>query len=189
MNHPHPPQDLPTPLALWLIGMSGSGKTTLATALYRQLKPRLPNLVLLDGDTIREVLGQEGHALEGRARQAERLSRLTKFLTDQNLHVIAAVLSIFPDWQHWNRKNIPGYFQIYLQTPLIILEKRDSKGLYRAAREGREQNVVGIDIEFPEPIANDLTLDTSTSDELELKTERILKALAKDSKFSNIFEN
>jgi adenylylsulfate kinase len=76
------------------------------------------------------------------------------------------VLSIFPEWQAWNRANIPDYSEVYLRVPLDVLAKRDRKNLYAPAMEGRVRNVVGVDIPFPEPAHADLVLDNSrdTSD-------------------------
>jgi len=94
-------------MVTWMIGLSRAGKTTLSKLLYDRLKPHVNNLVLLDGDIIRELFRNDvDHTIEGRRKNAERLSHLSKFLSDQNIHVIAAVLSIFPEWQAWNRKNI-----------------------------------------------------------------------------------
>ena len=147
-------------MVTWMIGLSRAGKTTLSKLLYEKLKKQVNNLVLLDGDAVRELFGNDvDHTIEGRRRNAERLSHLSKFLSDQNIHVIAAVLSIFPMWQEWNRDNIINYQEIYIKVPLDILEKRDGNNLYSHAKSGKIKNVVGIDIPFPEPKNPDLIIE------------------------------
>jgi adenylylsulfate kinase len=101
------------------------------------------------------------HTIEGRRKNAERLSHLSKFLSDQNIHVIAAVLSIFPEWQAWNRKNIIAYQEIYIKASIDVLEKRDINNLYFQAKSGKIKNVVGIDIPFPEPENPDLVIENN----------------------------
>jgi adenylylsulfate kinase-like enzyme len=146
-------------MILWFIGMSGSGKSTLAEALYGRLKPRIPNLVYLDGDAFRDIFRNDvDHTVDGRRKNAERISHFCRVLDDQNIHVIAAVLSIFPEWQRWNRETFTEYREVFLDVPLDELERRDTKGLYSGAREGRIPNVVGFDIAFPRPAAPDLIL-------------------------------
>lgn len=149
-------------MVLWFIGMAQSGKTTLSRMVYERLKPSVPNLVLLDGDVMRDVFGGSvGHSVEEREINARRLSALSHFLAGQDIHVIAAVLSIFPDWQKWNRTHIQDYSEVYLNVPLDILKKRDTKNLYARADRGELENVVGIDIPFPEPRHPDLVIDNS----------------------------
>jgi len=144
------------------MGLSRAGKTTLSKLLYDKLKQRVNNLVLLDGDVIRELFGNDvDHSIEGRRKNAERLSHLSKFLADQNIHVIAAVLSIFPEWQAWNRENIVDYKEVYIKASIDALEKRDDNNLYSQAKAGKIINVVGIDIPFPEPIKPDLVIENS----------------------------
>lgn len=150
-------------MIVWFIGLSDSGKTTLAEGLYKRLKPAHSNLVLLDGDSMREMFGNDiDYSVEGRHKNAERISRLCRFLDMQNIHTIAAVLSIFPEWQAWNRKNFSSYFEIFLDIPLEELKARDTKGLYSEAEAGRIHNVVGIDIPFPRPANADLRIDLAT---------------------------
>lgn len=143
----------------WFIGMSGSGKTTLAHALYNRLKPETRHLVLLDGDDFRDIFRNDvDHTVEGRRKNAERISHFCKVMDAQGIHVVAAVLSIFPEWQRWNRETFSTYFEVFLDVPMEILKKRDTKGLYTKAAAGEMPNVVGVDIPFPTPAGADLTL-------------------------------
>lgn len=146
-------------MIVWFIGLSGSGKTTLARLLVERLRRDAPNVALVDGDVLREVWGDSpGHDVEGRRVNARRLSHLCRFLDSQEIHAVAAVLSIFPEWQAWNREHFSRYFEVFLDTPMETVEARDSKGLYRAARNGAIRNVVGVDIPFPRPTDPDLVL-------------------------------
>ena len=147
-------------MVIWLIGLSGSGKTTIANLLFKRLKKKYINIVHLDGDQVRKIYGEKiGHITKDRYKNAERLSRLSKFLSDQKIHVIASVLSNFPEWQKWNKKNIKNYFQIYLKVSLKTLIKRDNKKLYKKNIKGNRKNIVGVDIKFIEPINSDLIIE------------------------------
>ncbi len=149
-------------MVLWFIGLSGSGKTTLGREVYQRIRSRVSNIVFLDGDVLREVFGHDvDHTVEGRRKNAERISRLSKMLSNQGLHVIAAVLSIFPEWQSWNRQNLNHYAEVYLKVNMDTLKARDPKGLYARAYAGKEKNVVGVDIPFPEPLEPTLTIDNN----------------------------
>ena len=159
----------------WFIGMSGSGKSTLAAALHARLKPSVRHLVYLDGDAFREVFqGDVDHTIAGRRRNAERISGFCKVLDGQGIHVIAAVLSIFPEWQRWNRETFSRYFEVFCDIPMTTLKARDPKGLYG----GTDADVVGIDIPFPRPPAADLVIDLALQQRgVEACVESILAAM------------
>jgi adenylylsulfate kinase-like enzyme len=164
-------------MVLWIIGLSGAGKTTLANEVVARLRKNDLKVVLLDGDIIRNLFKNDvDHTIEGRRRNAERISVLSKFLADEGIHIVAAVLSIFPEWQDWNRKNIPDYTEVYLKVSLDTLVKREIKNLYKEALKGELKNVVGVDIPFPEPLQADLTIDNeSDRGDMGEFVDRILK--------------
>ena len=149
-------------LIIWLIGMSGSGKTTLGRKLYEARKSENKCTVFLDGDHVRDMLKNDvDHSIEGRYKNAERISHMCKYFDDEGIDVVAAVLSIFPEWQAWNRENFSEYFEIFLDVPMNILVQRDPKGLYKQAAAGELQNFVGFDIKFPKPENSDLIVSAS----------------------------
>lgn len=166
-------------MVIWLIGMSGSGKTTLGRRLHDHYKKSHQNMVFLDGDILREVWGDSlGHSIEARRINAHRISHLSQMLDKQGIHVVAAVLSIFPEWQQWNRENLSQYYEIYLDVPMEVLERRDTKGLYSKARNGDLKEVVGVDIPFPNPAAPNITLnDWDESSTIDATVDKLLSAI------------
>ncbi len=150
---------------IWLVGLSGAGKTTLGRELALQWRAVEPNTAFLDGDELRLMFsrddGLDPYSLEGRRRNAERMTGLCELLDRQGINVVCCILSIFPDMREGNRRRFSRYFEIFMHAPLATLEERDVKGLYAAARSGNLANVVGIDIPFEPPRNPDLVIDTS----------------------------
>jgi len=80
-------------MVIWITGLSASGKTTLSRAFERKYKSNLPNMVLLDGDVIRQLYGNDlGYAEADRAVQIKRLHTLASFLEEQSIVVLVAAL-------------------------------------------------------------------------------------------------
>jgi len=162
---------------IFITGLSGAGKTSVGALLYNRLKENLPNLVLFDGDEIRQVFDNQDYSAEGRRKYAESARNLLKLLTSQNINIICCVVGMMDSVRDWNRANIPNYFEIYLKVPLDILIKRDQKNLYSRALKGELSNVVGIDIEAEEPKSPDMLIDNDGSERIEEIVDRIIDAL------------
>lgn len=165
-------------MVIWLIGMSGAGKSVIGHEVYKQLKKKHKNLIFLDGDSFRAILGDDlGHDLSDRRRNADRFCRMCKFMDDQGIHVVAAILSIFPESREWNRKNYSDYFEVFIDVSFEELVRRDSKGLYKKALNGEIKNVVGVDIEFIPPKAH-LTIRNEGDESIEKIANQIINRLA-----------
>lgn len=164
-------------MIVWLIGLSASGKTTVAKEMLKILSSTDEKWVLLDGDAVRSLYKDDlGHDLSGRRENSNRLRNLCSFFDSQNINVLACVLSVFPDHQLENRKKFQNYKQVYLKASLSILESRDNKNLYKSAKEGLVDNVVGVQIPFPEPVQSDVTVEVESKKPNEI-AEIILLAL------------
>jgi adenylylsulfate kinase len=151
-------------MVVWIIGLSGTGKSTLAEETVRLVRERQPNVVLIDGDVIRSVFGDDlGHTLADRRRNAERICRLCQFFEAQGIHVVCAILSLFPETRAWNRRQLKSYYEVFVDTPIEELIARDSKGLYSRFQRGEIRDVAGMDLEFPVPDAADLVITNTSS--------------------------
>jgi len=144
--------------------MSAAGKTTIAGEMIRMLRASCleKSWVLLDGDAFRTLMGDDlGHSIEDRRKNAERLYNLCIFLDSQGVNVLACVLSIFHEIQDKLRETIRDYKQVYVKVDYDILKKRDNKQLYEKAESSEIDNVVGVQIPFPEPKNSDFVLDNN----------------------------
>ena len=167
-------------MIIWITGLSGSGKTTLATAYSNKLRPTIPNLVLLDGDVIRQLYGDDlGYKETDRVLQIKRIQNLAVFLERQGILVIVAALYARDDLLQENRNIFEQYFEVYLEADLDLLKTRETKGLYKKAFNGEMQNVVGVDIPWNAPRNPDLVFSLSEGKAPEQMVEILFDALFK----------
>jgi len=165
-------------MVIWITGLSGSGKTALSEVLYRRLKPSLPELVRIDGDAVRAIMGHDlGYTEADRLTQVRRMQGLAKYLSDQGLVVIAAVLYSHPELLRWNRRSFRSYFEVYLKVSLEVLRKRNAKGIYAKAQKGEMTQVVGVDIPWHSPLCPDLVIDNNDSVSLEQLAEKVIVSI------------
>jgi cytidine diphosphoramidate kinase len=147
---------------IWITGLSASGKTTLGTVVTEILRKNNYPVVMLDGDELREALGVTSlHSQEDRQRIALQYAKLVKIISSQGIIVVIATVALFHDVHKWNRSNILGYFEVYLDVPLSELKNRDPKGLYKSFYSGNTHNVAGLDLHVDYPKKPDLHLKYS----------------------------
>jgi glutamine kinase len=159
-SQPETKPDFPQGRVFWITGLSGAGKTTVGRELWSRLRAAGRPVTFLDGDTLRAAIAEDlGHSAEDRRRSAMRNARLCRMLAGQGVDVVCATISLFHEVHRWNRKNIPGYREIYLRVPIEELRRRDRKGIYAGAERGDSRNVVGLDLPAESPEAPDLILD------------------------------
>ncbi len=163
----------------WITGLSGAGKTTVGQELWGRLRATGRPVIFLDGDALRAVIAEDlGHSAGNRRLSAMRNARLCRLLATQGADVVCATISLFHEVQRWNRKNIPGYREIYLRVPIDELRRRDSKGIYAGAQRGDARDVVGLDVPAETPEAPDLVLDYYGALVVATAVDRILAACA-----------
>ena len=150
-------------ICFWLTGLSGSGKTTISRLVEKELLNINFPVSLIDGDLIRNGMNKDlGFTISDRTKNIKRAAETIQELNNCGTTVIASFISPTKEIRDL-AKNIIGinsFYEVYVQCPLEICENRDTKGLYKKARQGEIQNFTGISSVYEEPGNPDITLDT-----------------------------
>lgn len=141
-------------LLVWFFGLSGSGKSTLCNLVEKSLFDNKIKTVVFDGDTLREGLNNDlDFSQKNRDENIRRVSEISKILINNGLVTLCSFITPFERNRSMvnsivGKKNI---LWIYVDTPIEICSKRDSKGLYKLAKEGKISNFTGVSSPFEEP--------------------------------------
>jgi cytidine diphosphoramidate kinase len=142
------------PGLLWITGLSGSGKTTISKIIYSELKKNYSNIILLDGDILRNKLKIKkwDHFLSNSRTKVGLMyvNLCKKYVDDKKKFVIIATMSL-KSKVHNEYKKIKNNYDIFLDVPMKELKKRDPKGIYKKFRNKEISNMVGLDINFDKP--------------------------------------
>lgn len=163
---------------IWMSGLSGAGKSTIANALEKRLYAMGKKTMLLDGDNVRMGLNSNlGFSDEDRVENIRRIAEVAKLMNDAGLIVITAFISPYRQDRRNAKKIIgEGFREVYVSTSITECEKRDVKGLYKAAREGKIAHFTGITSPYEAPEHPDVAVDTAEMD-VEACVDHILNQL------------
>lgn len=135
-------------ILFWITGLSGSGKTTLGKNIHKDIIKLYGPTIMLSGDNLRKIFKLSGHSKNERLKITKSYCSFVKYITDQNINVIFAVVGLFDEPRKWNRKNISNYIEIYIKSNIKKIIKLGRKKIYH---KKNIKNIVGIDLkpEFP----------------------------------------
>lgn len=151
------------PCVLWLTGLSGTGKSTIANLLEQRLHALNCHTYLLDGDNVRHGLNKDlGFTAADRVENIRRIGEVSRLMVDAGLIVLSAFISPFRSERELARKLLAPdeFLEIFIDTPLAEVERRDPKGLYKKARKGELKNFTGIDSPYEAPESADVHIET-----------------------------
>ncbi|MEG6505686.1 adenylyl-sulfate kinase [Nitratidesulfovibrio sp. 1201_IL3209] len=149
--------------ALWFTGLSGSGKSTLVHALEKRLHQRGIRTYVLDGDKIRHGLCADlSFSERDRTENMRRIAETVKLFIDAGVVCLCAFISPLKADRE-NVRRIIGckdYYEIHVKCALAECERRDTKGYYRLARQGKIKDYTGISAPYEPPESPVLELET-----------------------------
>lgn len=162
LQQTHPPHSRQG-FCIWFTGLSGAGKSTTAGALTVKLLEHGRQTTVLDGDVVRTHLSLGlGFGKEDRDINVRRIGFVASEIVRHGGGVICAAVSPYRATRSECRAMIGNdrFIEVFVDAPLGICEKRDTKGMYALAREGKIKNFTGIDDPYEIPQNPEIIINT-----------------------------
>ncbi len=141
-------------MIIWLLGVSGSGKTTLGTLIKEYFDKKHIKNYIIDGDIVRDFYNNDlGFTKEDRVTNIKRILLSAYILEQNNIIPIVCNISPFQELRQFARNKFTRYEEIYLKRDLNDIKNKEN--VYKDA------NVVGVDLQFEEPVNPSLVINTS----------------------------
>jgi len=154
---------------VFFTGFSGSGKSTIANALLVKLMEMGGRPVtLLDGDLVRKNLSSElGFSKEHRDLNIRRIGYVASEITKNGGIAICAPIAPYANTRRAVREEVEAFgafLEVHVATSIEECERRDRKGLYKLAREGKIKEFTGISDPYDVPENPELRVETENVD-------------------------
>ncbi len=160
-----------------MTGLPCSGKSTIARELAKQI-----NAEVLDGDDIRKFMKNNDFTPEGRKKHmlsvAEIAYRFSKYT-----NVIVALVSPIKKVRGEIKSKYPNVIEVFIKCDIKECIRRDVKGMYKLAKQGKIKNFTGVSAPYEKPDDKTTFVDTEVFD-VEQCVEVILSRHYKYKKYS-----
>ena len=145
-------------ILFWITGLSGSGKTTLGRKIKKDITKIYGPTIMISGDDIRKIFTLKGYEYNDRVAILRKYSLFAKYVTDQKINIILAVVGMIEISRKWNRNNIENYIEIYIKSSIKDIIRLNKKKIYNKKNPGK---LIGIDIRPQYPKNPDITIINS----------------------------
>ena len=161
-------------ILFWITGLSGSGKTSLAKKIKNEISKNYGPTIVISGDNLRKIFKLKKYDYKSRFENMKKFTKFSKFVTDQKINIIFAVVGLIEKPRVWSRKNIANYIEIYIKSDIKKIIKSNKKRLYRAKKQN---NIVGINIKPEFPKKYDIILTNNFKNSLDKLSKNLLKKI------------
>ncbi|HEY7449286.1 MAG TPA: adenylyl-sulfate kinase [Vicinamibacterales bacterium] len=152
----------------WFTGLSGAGKSTIAELAATMLRERDQRVAIIDGDTVRAQRHRHLGFSPSDIRENNRLIvELCREALASHDVILVPIISPFRDARDAARRALgEAFVEVHVKASLTAVARRDPKGLYRQAAEGRLPGLIGLspEVQYEAPVDADVVLDTESSD-------------------------
>lgn len=149
---------------IWFTGLSGSGKTTLAKFITKKLKKRKYKVKGIDGDIFRKKnKTRNSFTKKNIIKNNYKIINLIKKNKKKYDYLIVSVISPLVETRKHAKKVFGNdYHEVYTKCKISILKKRDTKGLYKLADNGKLKNLIGYKskIKYEKSLYSKITINT-----------------------------
>ena len=100
--------------------------------------------------------------------------KFAKFITNQNINLIFAVVCLFEKIRNLNKKNIDNYVEIYLKADIKKIKKNRKKKIYFNKKKNL---IVGISIKPEFPKKPDIIIKNDFKKNIDYLSKKLLKKI------------
>ncbi|HEX8502023.1 MAG TPA: bifunctional sulfate adenylyltransferase/adenylylsulfate kinase [Pyrinomonadaceae bacterium] len=150
---------------VWFTGLSGAGKSTTADILTVKLLEHGRRVTGLDGDAVRAHLSKGlGFSKEDRDTNVRRIGYVASEVVRHGGAAVCAAVSPYRAARNECRAMVGGerFVEVFVDTPLEVCERRDTKGMYALARAGKLKSFTGVDDAYEPPPSPEIRIETET---------------------------
>lgn len=165
-------------------GLPCSGKTTLSKALHEII----PNSMILDADEVRSTINKDlSFSKKDREENLRRVSQMAILMSKSSPFVILSFINPYESTRKFMRETIEKenikFIEIFVKASVEECTKRDVKGMYKKALEGKISHFTGISAPYEIPKTPDMICNTEKNS-VDTCINKILSFL----KISNSYE-
>jgi adenylylsulfate kinase len=145
--------------AVWITGLPASGKSTITAALAQELRRLGIQFAVLESDALRKLL-PTASTYDERDREYfyGSLAFIGQVLTEHGISVIFDATANRRSYRECARQRISRFAEVFVDCPLEVCVKRDPKGIYGRAREGKASHVPGVQAAYEPPERPDVVI-------------------------------
>lgn len=150
-------------LVVWFTGLSGAGKSTIAVEVEKELTRRNKLVYRLDGDNVRSGLNNDlGFTKADRNENIRRIAEVAGLFKDAAVITLVAAISPYAAMRSFARERIgaENFIEVYVKASIEECIKRDPKGFYARAQQGKINDYTGIADPYEEPEDPEIVIDT-----------------------------
>ena len=163
-------------ILFWVTGLSGSGKKTISKKMQNDIQKLYGPTLLISGDDIREIFDFKDYSAPKRFSLVMKYCKLAKFITNQNINLIFAVVGMMDKIRNWNKKNITNYLEIYIKSDLKKIIKFKKKKIYHKKGVG---DIVGLSIKPEFPRNPDIILNNNLKTDIKSLAKKLINKIQK----------
>ena len=146
--------------AIWITGIPASGKSSITRELVQKLNEQGVLPAVLESDALRSILTPAPtYASEERDRFYLQMAQIGEMLCREGLPVIFDATANRRGYRNHARARITSFLEVLVECPLEVCRKRDPKGIYLAADQGKFMSVPGVQAEYEPPLEPDVIVD------------------------------
>jgi adenylylsulfate kinase-like enzyme len=161
-------------ILFWVTGLSGSGKTSISKKIKKEICKKFGPTIIVSGDDLRKIFGFNKYDPQSRKSLSKKFCKFAKFITDQKINLIFAIVGLINEPRKWNKKNISNYVEIYIKANLKQIIKLGKKKIYN---NKKSEKIVGVNIQPEFPKNPDITINNNFSKSTDQLSKELLKKI------------